>query len=223
MNLSRRITKTLGTAREAEVNLSILNEWSNGRKIDPVAAELLIHSQKSQFDEGNQKATKRLSNQKYAFLNRFILNLKGSHAIPATDSEILHKRHLNFVSFPWDSLLDDERLHDLRIRTKKFRYAVEIHNRIHKMKLGRFIRKIRNLQDVLGRIHDLYVLELATANLIEEWDNPSLKIVPSSLRFSYDIIVSEKQALYPLVYPRYSRILESSPGVFFQDSHAAAV
>jgi CHAD domain-containing protein len=223
MNLGRRITKSLGTAREAEVNLSILNDWSNERKIDPVAVELLLHAQRLQFEKGFQKARKRVSHQKFSFLNKFLLNLKGTHSIPVTDSDILHKRHLDFVTFPWDSLLDDERLHDLRIRTKKFRYAVEIHNRIHKKRLGHFIRKIRNLQDVLGRIHDLYVLQVVTSHLIEDWDDSDLKIVPSSLKFSHNIIVNEKQSLYRLVYPRYSKILESSTGIFLHDSHAQAV
>ncbi len=223
MTLCRRITRGLGTAREAEVNLLILNQWSDERKIDPVAVELLIHFQKLRLPKGNQKAKKRISHPKYNFLSKFLLNLRGSHAIPITDSEILSKRRISFLTFQWDSLLDDERLHDLRIRTKKFRYAVEIHNRIHKMKLGRYIRRIRNLQDVLGRIHDLYVLQLAANELLTEWDDSSLKIVPSAIQFSRDIIVAEKEALYSLVYPRYSRILESSPEIFFQDSHAAAV
>ena len=69
----------------------------------------------------------------------------------------------------------------------------------------------------------LYVLELATTNMIEEWDDSSLKIVPSTLRFNHDIILSEKQSLYQLVYPRYSKILESSQSLFLHPSHAAAV
>ncbi|HSE43067.1 MAG TPA: CHAD domain-containing protein [Acidobacteriota bacterium] len=222
-DLSRRITKSLGTARESEVNLSILNQWTEERKIDPVAAELLIHSQKLNQNKGYQKAKKRISQPKYRFLNKFLLNLKGSRTIPITQSEMLSKRHLNFVTFQWDRLLDDENLHDLRIRTKKFRYAVEIHNRIHKLKLGRFIRRIRNLQDVLGRIHDLYVLQVAAEELIREWDDSDLSIIPSALKFSRDIIVAEKEALYIQVYPRFSKILESAPRIFFQDTHAAAV
>jgi CHAD domain-containing protein len=223
MNLSRRITKTLGTAREAEVNLAIVTELSDHRKIDPVAAELLLHNQRLRFEKGHQKARKRISNQRYRYFDKFLMSLKGTHAIPITESGVLHKRHLDFVSFPWDTVPDDERLHDLRIRTKKFRYAVEINNRIHKRRLGHFIRKIRNLQEVLGRIHDLYVLELATTKLIEEWDDSSLKIVPATLRFNHDIILTEKQSLYQLVYPRYSKILESSQSLFLQHSHAAAV
>ena len=223
MTLSRRITKSLGAARESEVNLAILNELSDQRKIDPVAAELLFHNQKLRFEKGHQKARKRISHQKFRYFDKFLLNLKGTHAIPVTESGVIHKRHLDFVSFTWDSLPNDDRLHDLRIRTKKFRYAVEIHNRIHKRRLGHFVRKIRNLQEVLGRIHDLYVLEMVTNNMIEEWNDSSLKIVPSTLRFNHDIILSEKQSLYQLVYPRYSKILESSQSIFLHPSQAAAV
>lgn len=142
--------------------------------------------------------------------------------MPATDSGILQRRHQEFLGFTWDVMLDDERLHDLRIRTKKFRYSVEINNRVHKKSLGRFIRKIRNLQDVLGRIHDLYVLTEITSKMIEQWDDESLKIIPSALRFSYDKIIAEKHALYPLVYPRFSRILESSPLINYQPAETAA-
>lgn len=222
MDLARRVTKNLGTARESEVNLEILNRWSDERKLDPIAVELLMHSQKVEFDAGLRKAKKRISSQKFEFIPRFLSILRGSRTMPATDSGILQRRQQEFLGFPWDSILDDERLHDLRIRTKKFRYSVEINNRVHKKSLGRFIRKIRNLQDVLGRIHDLYVLTEITSKMIEEWDDDSLKIIPSALRFSYDKIIAEKHALYSLVYPRYSRILESSPVVSYQPPETAA-
>src|SRR5262245_11444413 len=184
MNLARRVTKHLGTARENEVNLEMLNRWSEERKLDPIAVELLIHSQKMEFEAGFRKAKKRISSQKFDYIPKFLANLKGSRTLSATDSGILQRRHQDFLAFPWDAILDDERLHDLRIRTKKFRYSVEINNRVQKKRLGRFIRKIRNLQDVLGRIHDLYVLTEITGKLIEEWDDDSLKIIPSALRFS---------------------------------------
>jgi CHAD domain-containing protein len=222
MDLARRVTKNLGTARESEVNLEILNRWSDERKLDPIAVELLIHSQRMEFNAGFRKAKKRISSQKFEYIPRFLSVLRGSRTMAATDSGILLKRHQEFLGFAWDTMLDDERLHDLRIRTKKFRYSVEINNRVQKKSLGRFIRKIRNLQDVLGRIHDLYVLTEITSKMIEEWDNESTKIIPSALRFSYDKIIAEKHALYPLVYPRFSRILESSPLINYQPVEAAA-
>lgn len=223
MNLARRVTKNLGIAREREVNLEILNRWSDERKLDPIAVELLIHSQRVEFEAGFRKAKKRISSQKFDYIPKFLVNLRGSRTMPVTDSGILQRRHQDFLAFPWDTILDDERLHDLRIRTKKFRYSVEINNRVHKKRLGRFLRKIRNLQDILGRIHDLYVLTEITSKMIDEWDDESLKIIPSALRFSYDKIIAEKHALYPLVYPRYSRILESSPLINYHPETAAAV
>lgn len=222
MDLARRVTKNLGTARESEVNLEILNRWSDERKLDPIAVELLIHSQRMEFNAGFRKAKKRISSQKFEYIPRFLSILRGSRTMVATDSGILQRRHQEFLGFTWDTMLDDERLHDLRIRTKKFRYSVEINNRVHKKSLGRFIRKIRNLQDVLGRIHDLYVLTEITSKMIEQWDDETLKIVPSALRFSYDKIIAEKHALYPLVYPRFSRILESSPLINYQPAETAA-
>jgi CHAD domain-containing protein len=222
MELARRVTKNLGTARESEVNLEILNRWSDERKLDPIAIELLIHSQKMAFNAGFRKAKKRISTQKFEYIPKFLSILRGSRTMLPTDSGILQRRHQEFLGFAWDTMLDDERLHDLRIRTKKFRYSVEINNRVHKKTLGRFIRKIRNLQDVLGRIHDLYVLTEITSKMIEQWDDEILKIVPSALRFSYDKIIAEKHALYPLVYPRFSRILESSPLINYQPVEAAA-
>jgi CHAD domain-containing protein len=222
MDLARRVTKNLGTARENEVNLEILNRWSDERKLDPIAVELLIHSQKMQFNAQFRKAKKRLSSQKFEYIPKFLSILRGSRTMPATNSGILQRRHQEFLGFGWDTMLDDERLHDLRIRTKKFRYSVEINNRVQKKTLGRFLRKIRNLQDVLGRIHDLYVLTEITSRMIEEWDTESTKIIPSALRFSYDKIIAEKYALYPLVYPRFSRILESSPLINYQPVEAAA-
>lgn len=222
MDLARRVTKNLGTARESEVNLEILNRWSDDRKLDPIAVELLIHSQRVEFEAGVRKAKKRISSQKFIYIPKFLASLRGSRAMQSTDSGILQKRNQDFLSFPWDTILDDERLHDLRIRTKKFRYSVEINNRVHKKRLGRFIRRIRNLQDVLGKIHDLYVLTEITSKMIDEWDDESLKIIPSALRFSYDKITAEKHALYPLVYTRYSRILESSSLINYQQPEEAA-
>src|SRR5262245_8036884 len=136
MSLARRITKNLGTARESEVNLEILNRWSDERKLDPIAVELMIHSQKMEFNAGLRKAKKRISSQKFEYIPKFLSILRGSRAMPSTDSGILQRRHQEFLGFAWDAILDDERLHDLRIRTKKFRYSVEINNRVHKKSLG---------------------------------------------------------------------------------------
>ena len=71
MTLCRRITKGLGAAREAEVNLAILTELSDERKIDPVAAELLFHFQKLRFRKDIKRQEKEFHIRNIDFLISF--------------------------------------------------------------------------------------------------------------------------------------------------------
>src|SRR5262249_37276949 len=121
------------------------------------------------------------------------------------------RRHQEFLNFSWDGLMTDERLHDLRIRAKTFRYAVEIYDRLHDRNLGRFMRRIRNLQEALGKIHDLFVVSEHVREQCEKWATASLDILPAAFQEAYEFVLSEKSKLYPLILPRYNRILENSP------------
>jgi CHAD domain-containing protein len=219
---ARRITKSLGRLRESEVNLALLKQWGEERKLDPVALELMIHDQNAEFQRRFSKAQKRISAKDFVYCEKFISKLKGSRVLPVTISDNVSMRHSEFVSFVWDPVLSDEKLHDLRIRTKRLRYALEIHSRIHKQKLGRFIRRIRNLQDVLGTIHDLYVLAETVHGQIQQWEDSDLHIIPSALKFSHEVILNEKRKLIPQVYPRYSRVIENSPFLSFVPSAQVA-
>src|SRR5205814_10418632 len=51
-----------------------------------------------------------------------------------------------------------ERLHDVRIALKKFRYAVEISCEAAGMKPPADIKALKRQQDTLGRLHDLQIL-----------------------------------------------------------------
>jgi CHAD domain-containing protein len=51
-----------------------------------------------------------------------------------------------------------ERLHDVRIALKKFRYALEISSEASGVRLGSEARTLKKAQDILGRLHDLQVL-----------------------------------------------------------------
>lgn len=56
------------------------------------------------------------------------------------------------------SIYLQERLHDVRISLKKFRYALEIAAEASGARLASDIRTLKKAQDVLGRLHDLQVL-----------------------------------------------------------------
>lgn len=210
-DLARRITRNLGSTRETEVNIAHLQKWNEEKLLDPVAVELLVHSQRLQFQKSNSKALKRISEKKFLQFERFFMRIRGSLKTQPTGSTILEKRSEDFLSFPWSSNVDDQRLHDLRIRTKKFRYSVEIYDRLHQRNLGRFLRRIKILQEVLGEFHDLFVLGEMIRRTLDEWQGADLTIIPSVLKETYEKVLQEKIRLQPRVYPLYSNVIKAMP------------
>jgi CHAD domain-containing protein len=211
MWMSRRVTKSMGRLRETEVNLQLLQDWHREKKIDPVAAELLIFFQKQEFEKFNRKGKDKIGSTIFVQMEKFLRKIHGNRSMPSMNSGVLDRRNQEFLSFSWEGVMDDERLHDLRIRTKTFRYAVEIYDRLHDRNLGRFTRRIRNLQDVLGRLHDLYVLVNLIGRHRDSWNETGLTLVPRALERAFEFVNAEKSSLYPRVLPLYTRVLENSP------------
>ena len=52
-----------------------------------------------------------------------------------------------------------EPLHDVRIATKKLRYAVELVRDLTDLPVSRVLRRLKQQQDLLGRLHDLQVVQ----------------------------------------------------------------
>ncbi|PWT94020.1 MAG: hypothetical protein C5B54_00760 [Acidobacteria bacterium] len=208
MKLSKRVTKSLGRAREIEVNLDLLERFREAEKLHPIFAELLVHMQKEELEKRRARAIKKVSQKQFAAYEKFLSRLHGTKTIFPTESDILQKRLEEFASFGWGALNDD-RLHDLRIRAKRLRYAMEIQQTLKNQPLGRLKNRIRKLQEVLGQIHDLFVLADVVKGLLEEWDDPEMKLVPAGLNTIYQTLVQEKIALYPRVYPLYSKVILS--------------
>jgi len=210
-NLGNEITQTFGPAREAQVSILLLNSWHSENRISPVAAEFLIHLERKRFAKYSRQAGKIISRKSFEIHDKLLVRLKGSRAMPSIGSGILPRRKEEFLSFQWGGNLDDPGLHDLRIRTKKFRYALEIYDRLHQRNLGRFLLRLKGLQQVLGQIHDLYILGEVVRAQQTEWQNSGLQLIPSELQKSYLMIADEKARLSVRVYPLYSRIVMNLP------------
>lgn len=209
MTHSRTITRTLGKIREAEVNVSLINERREDGTLDSVISELLIRNQKKSLFQQHTKAIKRISGKKFEQFEEFLERLHGVRAQAVHDSTVLDKRRADFLGFTWETALDDEKLHDLRIRTKRFRYAYEIYDRLHNRNQGRFLNQIRRLQILLGDIHDLYILGILIQQESEKWQDPDLPVIAGTLQKTQKAVEDEKVKLYPQVYPLYSKILLS--------------
>ena len=209
---ARNITSQLGKLRETEVNLKLCEELREKKLIPPLATELLKHKLMKRSRKLQRKVNKQMKSKNFHVYRKFLSRLKGSRMMLPVSQEVLQRRAMEFYNFTLHEELNDEELHELRILTKKFRYAMEIHNRLRNLKLGRFVLQLKRLQELLGDIHDLYVF----ANLVKDeavnWgETPGLKIIPEALDSAIQVVVKQKERLYPRVRVLYHRILEHSP------------
>jgi len=209
MNSSKKITKSLGHLRETEENLKLIGDFRDDGKIDSISAEILIHAQKKALKKGKQKSMRRVSESKFSTFEKFFSRVRGSRITLPTVSDMLELRMQDFVSFTWSTTINDDHLHDLRIRAKKLRYAMEIHERVTGRRMGRLRSRLKKLQETLGHIHDLFVLSEFVRQAKEEWNDPDSKVVFASLHETYEFVLSQKLDLYPRVYPMYSKIVSA--------------
>ena len=89
------------------------------------------------------------------------------HVLPL----LLHERMARVKAY--DTVLpavEDTTLHDLRVEFKQLRYAVEFYQPVLGVSAGRFLRQIKAMQEILGRINDIAVF---TAYLRRLNDLPS--------------------------------------------------
>lgn len=208
---AKKITSRLGELRETEVNQKLTEKLQSEELIPPLAAELLVHSLDNRKRKLQKNVNKQMKASKFTPYKKFLVRLRGSRmAIPASQ-EVLQRRAEDFYHFTFSEEMNDEQLHELRIFTKKFRYALEIHNRLRHRAIGRFILRIKRLQELLGEIHDLFVF----VNLIQEeartWNDPRLTLIPEALQDAIRVVTARKEELFPRVKVLLQRILDNTP------------
>ena len=157
------------------------------------------------------KVNQQMGAGKFTPYKKFLGKLKGARlAIPASQ-EVLQRRAEDFYSFSMPEDAQDETLHELRILTKKFRYALEIHNRLRNLRLGRFIFRLKGLQELLGQIHDLFVFANLIKDQARKWNEPTLTLIPDALHNAIIVVTERKEKLYPRAKMLHQKVLQFSP------------
>ncbi len=208
---AKEITGRLGDLREAEVNLMLAQKLSGEQSIPPLAGEMLLHILSERLRRLMQKVRRRTKSSKLGPYSKFLARLRGSRTCVPAVQEVIRRRADEFYGFTLPQEMNDEQLHQLRILTKKFRYALEIDNRLRTLKIGRFILRVRRLQELLGTIHDLFVFAEVIRAEIEKWKQPGLDLIPEALNEALRIVVERKTALYSRVPVLHSRVIDNSP------------
>ncbi len=158
----RAAASVLGAARDATVHGQHLTRHLNSLHLQEVLADWMsirAHEKAKLFQAAADMDTAEAERRLEAFERYPHL----CHESGSGGEYLLHRTRealqpvALFENFR-ESVGDPHRMHDLRIRIKRFRYALEMLNSIRENELEEMVRTTKRLQDHLGIIHDLDTL-----------------------------------------------------------------
>ncbi|HTL45031.1 MAG TPA: CHAD domain-containing protein [Vicinamibacterales bacterium] len=164
----RRLTEALGTVRELDVTLALLDELDSRPGVPKNAlAEVRAHVI-AEREERRQVMHERLEQVDLPKLERRLESVREAVAAPSRDHSwrsalserlVTRARRLNKAIDDAGQIYAPEALHRVRIAAKKLRYALEIANESKGAPCAADLRLMRRVQDALGRLHDLQILQ----------------------------------------------------------------
>ena len=163
----RRITRALGPVRELDVTLSLLAELEGKaaapkRGIARVRAAVIAERQKRRRTMLAEIKPSRLEK-----LRKRLVQVAAPESRREPARTAIHEAQLKAAerAQKLHDAIDEagsiylaDRLHRVRIEAKKLRYALEIHRELTHSRSTARLNRLKNQQDLLGRVHDLEVL-----------------------------------------------------------------
>jgi CHAD domain-containing protein len=166
----RKITRSLGTARDIDVQLGELEKFSEKQtsllnKPGLIRLKLRLNQQRARAQENILKTLDDLDREGVLVELGKALTANLEHAnltYPFTPT--LYQKSYEAISVHLEELLNFEpfvnhpeaatELHAMRIAAKKLRYTLEIFSQIYPGELKSYIQAVRKIQDELGELHD---------------------------------------------------------------------
>jgi CHAD domain-containing protein len=166
-NKIRRLTRALGAVRELDVTLHILGELAQAGTLPRTAIEEVRAHVIAERDHRRRVMLDRLDHVNVDKLGRRLSSV--AEALQASDSEkwrdvlaarlLKRSQRLGAVVDQAGQMYVPERLHEVRIAAKKLRYGLELAADGGIKPAAPLLRPIKRTQDLLGRLHDLQVLQ----------------------------------------------------------------
>ena len=163
----RRVTRALGGVRELDVALAYLHDMAAARPALAGAAGTVSRVIRWERELRRQAMIGRLERANLEKLERqvleFVVDLDASPPVPSRTRALSRRiaRRAAGVEEAVEaagSLYAPGRLHGVRISTKKLRYALELVQELTPVRTLGPVRRLKRMQDLLGRMHDLEVL-----------------------------------------------------------------
>jgi len=163
----KHVTAELGRVRELDVLLALVAELRDSERHDVQALRRVAASLATEQAAVRERLESRLPIGELRRLARKLEKVgddlrdrKPSHGWRwAVDARVTRRAETLLQALDTaGSIYLQERLHDVRIALKKFRYALEISGEAAGVRMSSDLRTLKRGQDVLGRLHDLQVL-----------------------------------------------------------------
>jgi CHAD domain-containing protein len=162
----RRLTFALGGVRELDVALGILEHL---RRDHPDLGDVLS-SAKASMDAERRECRSEMERQvesvRAGAMFEHLASLIAAAAHPPHTARVAllrrrlarRTRTLEAAASEAGSLFDLDRLHQVRVAAKKLRYVLELVHEFGRVPTLRLAGQLKQLQDLLGRLHDLVVV-----------------------------------------------------------------
>ena len=167
----RRLTRALGSVRELDVTVQLLDELARSPLVSRDAVEDVRARVMKERDAKRKTMIERLEDVNIEKLDRRLASvsaaLNEASAEPwrkALATRLLRRsRRLTAAMNEAGQMYAPERLHAVRIAAKKLRYALELAADSGVKQAAPHVRTIKRAQDMLGKLHDWQVLETHVA------------------------------------------------------------
>jgi CHAD domain-containing protein len=223
----RRLTRALGTVRELDVALQLIDEMRERSGMPrPALAEVRAHVMEER-ERRRVTMHERLAQVDVEKLQRRLESVRDALGTPQPGHKwraalasrlIARARRLDRAIEAAGRIYAPEALHAVRIASKKLRYALEIANDTKAAPSLRPLRIAKRAQDTLGRLHDLQILQHHVAEIGADTDSPQAMPDPG-LAILSRLIEDECRRLHG----RYVKMLPELREVVEYARHDAAV
>ena len=183
----RRLTRALGPVRELDVELMILDELEKSAEVPAAAIDRLrasiiderLHLQADVRERLDDFDIDKLRKRAVSVARKHVDDKRSREAQgagPARERVARRARRLAAAIDNAAGLYLPDRLHEVRIAVKKVRYTLELTPRAGSKRTATQIRRLKNTQDLLGRMHDLEVLIARTRGIQSSPGASTLKV-----------------------------------------------
>jgi len=174
----KRLTSALGPVRELDVALVLLASRAEGDKATAVEVlqEHLTERRRAAFEHLREAVDPGRARRLLVRLADLVEHLdlasrRGHGGLPTRERRRLARgvidraRDLGIAIAEAGAILIVDRVHAVRIATKRLRYALELTGELRLARTASLVSSLRAMQDVLGQLHDLDVLRAEAAQL----------------------------------------------------------